>query len=94
MSIRTNVENPFMDALWHVVRRKPPAFCRGIYHSSELSEEDFERLQDWCAHVVHTRVHWATNLSCIDAADLIVNEAVDNANIVPRKERAKVWVVT
>lgn len=70
--------SPFRDALRAVSGAEPPAFVRG--HSSQgYTDEENEKLQDWCGS--HTRPHWATNLSMIDAAELIVESAVDNANI-------------
>lgn len=75
---------PFLEALQALVGKRPPAFCRGVYASRELDDDQIQRLQGWCAD--NARPAWATGLSMIEAADLIVDGAVENANIEPNKE--------
>lgn len=70
--------SPFRDALRALCGAEPPAFVRG-HHSHDYTDDENEKLQDWCG--MHCRPHWATNLSMIEAAELIVEGAVDNANI-------------
>lgn len=76
--LRNGPASPFREALRAVCGAEPPAFVRG--HSSEgYTDDENEELQAWCGS--HYRPHWATNLSMIEAAELIVASAVDNANI-------------
>lgn len=42
------------------------------------------KLQDWCS--VNARPPWATGLSMIEAAELIVDQSVENGNIPGRGE--------
>jgi len=42
-------------------------------------------IQDWCA--IHSRPGWATGLSMMEAAELIVEQAIENANIRIEDER-------
>lgn len=70
---------PFREALRAICGAEPPAFVRG--HSSEgYTDDENEELQDWVGKRP-CRPHWATNLSMIEAAELIVASAVENANI-------------
>jgi hypothetical protein len=49
------------------------------YHSHDYTDAENEKLQDWCS--MHARPHWATGLGLIEAAELIVQGAVENSNI-------------
>lgn len=61
---------------------EPPAFVKG--HSTEgLSEKENEELQDWCS--LNAKPEWVMGISIIEAAEMIVVEAVGNDNI-PRPE--------
>jgi hypothetical protein len=48
------------------------------YGASEMGDEVID-LQDWCSD--NAQPDWATGLSMIEAAELIVSQALDNDNI-------------
>lgn len=77
MSIETL--NPLYDALLAITNNFPPEFTKGVYHSSELNDEQFGDLQEWAAN--HGRFHWFTGIGIIDAADTLVMSSVENGNI-------------
>jgi hypothetical protein len=72
--------HPFREALAAVVGKEPPAFVGG-HGTNGLSDQQLMELQDWCSE--NARPHWAAGLSMIEAAELIVAGAVENANIAP-----------
>ena len=69
--------NYFREALHAIIGGYPPMEVP-LYSASEMGDEVLE-LQDWCAS--NARPEWATGLSMIEAAELIVQQALDNANI-------------
>lgn len=73
------VEPPtyFRDALTAIIG-KPPPMPVPPYRAMDMGDAVME-LQDWCCCNANPR--WATGLSMIDAAELIVQQALDNANI-------------
>lgn len=71
-------EHPFREALLAVVGKEPPAFVKG-FGTQGLSDPQIQELQDWCS--LNARPHWATGLSMMEAAELIVAGAIENANI-------------
>ena len=76
-------ENPLTDALRAITGVCPPSFVNDAYNSDGLSDKELAMLQDWCS--INARPHWTTGESILDAAELIVERAVENANIEPRK---------
>jgi hypothetical protein len=76
--------SPFYDALVAITKSVPPIPMRGLYSSKELTDEEFEVVQDWAKD--SAPIHWATGLSIIDCADLMVKSAVENANIPKQGE--------
>ncbi len=72
------VKNPFYDALAAMTGELPPDYCKGLVDAAPLGDRVHE-LQTWCAN--HCRPEWATGLSIIEAAELIVRGAIENANI-------------
>ena len=60
--------------------KAPPPFVRG-YACGKLPDAQHEELIEW----LHTnaRVYWTIGIAHVEAADLLVQEAVDNANIPP-----------
>jgi len=72
-------ENPLADAIEAVVGERPPLETSFAYSWNDLSEADKHWLQDWCSE--RARPEWATGLSMIEAAELIVEQACENANI-------------
>lgn len=71
-------EHPFREALAAVVGKEPPEYVRG-FGFSEMTEKQKDELQSWCS--LNARPHWATGLSMIEAAETIVEGAIENANI-------------
>jgi len=74
-------ENPLQEALEAITGKFPPAELDldGIRHASELDDARSESLSDWCTQ--NARPHWATGDSILEAAELIVLRAQENANI-------------
>lgn len=78
-----NITSPFKEALQAIIPGKNFSVdLNGISHSSQLSDEQFEELQNWCSY--HANPSWATGLSMIDAADLIVKSAEEK--LIERKQ--------
>ena len=75
--------NPLAEAIESVVGEPPPLETVGAYRFNDLSQADQEWIQDWCG--CRARPYWATGLAMIEAAELIVEQAVENANI-PAKD--------
>lgn len=70
--------NPIREAIRAVTGAEPPSFVVG--HSLHgLSGEEKDGLQAWAAS--NARPEWATGLSMIEAAELIIRESVLNGNI-------------
>jgi len=76
---RTRIENPLADALFAITGILPPAYTNGAFAARDLSEADMLDLQDWCG--LHMRPDWSTGIGTLEAAELIVREAIDNGNI-------------
>jgi hypothetical protein len=85
----TDKFSPFRDALESLIGAIPLMIdkdnfplCQnleGVSSYQELDDETIGRLQDFCCE--HARPSWATGESMMDAADLIVERAIENANI-------------
>ena len=71
--------SPFKEALVAITGKEPPFDLTGIYESRHISDDIIDDLQAWCAD--NSNPHWATGLSMLEAADLIVDGAIENANI-------------
>lgn len=69
--------NYFREAIKTVVGKYPPMLVPP-FGSKDMGDEVME-LQDWCSE--NARPAWATGLSMIEAAELIVDQAIENANI-------------
>ncbi len=76
----TTSPDPLREALLAICGKEPPDFVRG-HGISGLSDQQVSALQDWCS--LNARPEWATGLGVLEAAELIVSQAVDNANIAP-----------
>jgi hypothetical protein len=79
-SLYTSSPDPLREALLAICGKEPPDFVRG-HGISGLSDQQVSALQDWCS--LNARPEWATGLGVLEAAELIVSQAVDNANIAP-----------
>jgi len=73
MSHYRTPRNPFREALQVVTGKKPPSYVTG-YSDQHLTDAQKQALQDWCSD--NARPDWATGLSMIEAAELIVAGAV------------------
>jgi len=74
-------QSPLQEALVAITGKLPPAELDldGIRHASELDDTKSQFLSDWCTQ--NARPHWATGDSILEAAELIVLRAQENANI-------------
>ncbi len=79
---------PYFEAL-HAITRQPnrthmPTFLRNpsIYTLADLTDEQLDELQSWC--VCNATPGWSTGIGIMEAAELIVSEAVANGNIAPK----------
>jgi hypothetical protein len=73
--------HPIREALLWLCGKQPPKFIQG-YDLNELTDSQKEELQDWAIQCVDkTKIHWATGIGMLDAAEAIVEEAVSNGNI-------------
>lgn len=79
-------ENPIREALKAFTGKEPPAFVRG-YDTSGLSDAENQELQYWA--VDNAKPKWATGIGLIEAAELLVAEAVANGNIPPDPNEKK-----
>ena len=69
--------NYFREALRAIIGKYPPMHVPP-FGSREMGDAVIE-LQDWCSY--NANPDWATGLSMIEAAELIVDQALENANI-------------
>lgn len=76
-------KHPFREVLETIARVKAPDFVRG-YNTRGYSDLEQMQLQDWAAS--HAKPSWGTGIGFIEAAELIVAEAVANGNIPPEFE--------
>ena len=59
-----------------------PPFIPENGNSSSLSEDVQEQLQNWIGYHIKPEINWMCNISVMDCCDLMVQEALGNANIV------------
>lgn len=71
------VSNYFREALKALIGKYPPMDVPP--YGSQLMGDKVTELQDWCSD--NSNPPWATGLSMIEAAELIVDQALENANI-------------
>ena len=81
------IKNPYYETLEAITRAKPPEFCKGIFNSNELDDDQITELQDWCG--CNSQPVWATGLGHLEAADHIVNVAIENRNICDKMRSQK-----
>lgn len=70
--------NYFKNALESITGKKLPMRVPP-FKASRMSDENQLKLQEWC--VSNANPIWATGLSMIEAAELIVQSAIENGNI-------------
>jgi hypothetical protein len=75
---------PLREALYALTLAEPPEFITNQWWLGELLQSEVEALQQWCVN--HARPSWATGISIMEAADRLVQEALDNGNLVPREQ--------
>jgi hypothetical protein len=51
----------------------------GITNASQLDEEHYDKLIDWCS--INVRPSWATGLWMLDSAESCIETALENGNI-------------
>jgi hypothetical protein len=81
--------HPFLEAIESIIGSLPLMVghdnfplaqkLKDIIHSSNLDDEVYFRLQDYCGR--RAKPVWATGESIIHAANLIVERAFENANL-------------
>lgn len=74
--------HPLACALYDITGVEPPRSTASMYSTNEMSEADVMALQNWASENA-PRAAW-TGIGILDAADLLVQEAVANANIPPQ----------
>ena len=77
--IWADVEHPLYEAFKAVTGAEPPEYTKGLAQTTELTGKQQRDL-----HLDHTSLanpFWATGESIMDVADLIVERAIENANI-------------
>lgn len=76
---------PLAEAIAGIVGKVPPFHLDGIWQSKDIPDPIAAQLQDWCCNEVDkTRhLHWATGGSVIEAAELLLDRAIENANLKP-----------
>ena len=80
------LQNYFKEALESLTGKKLPMVVPR-FKASRMSDENQYKLQEWC--VDNARPPWATGLSMIEAAELIVQGAIENGNIEGPPRNAK-----
>jgi hypothetical protein len=78
--------NYFKEALESLTGKKLPMRVPR-FKASRMSDKNQYKLQEWC--VDNSQPPWATGLSMIEAAELIVQGAIENGNIVGPPRNAK-----
>lgn len=75
--------DPFRDAIELVSGgREPPAWVKGWGIQDLPDEHHIGMLQDWLSGPMdQTVTPWGTGIGALEAAELIVKEAIDNGNI-------------
>jgi hypothetical protein len=71
------IPNYFREALRALIGEYPPMDVPP--YGAQLMGDKVVELQDWCSD--NANPPWATGLSMIEAAELIVDQALENANI-------------
>lgn len=78
--MKDKIKNPLFEVISAMTNVTAPFYLKGKFYSNELEDAEYFFFQEWCAY--HAKPYWATGTGIIDAADIIVGEAVKNGNIV------------
>lgn len=74
-------KHPIRESLRWLLGAEPPKYVQG-YNLGNLTDDQKDDLQSWAVrNVDKTAIFWGTGIAMLDAAEAIVNEAVDNGNI-------------
>ena len=71
--------SPLGDALFTIVGKRCPYETAAVWQLEQLTDEDAIAIQDWCSG--EARPSWATGESIVDYAFLMIERAVENANL-------------
>jgi len=74
------IENPLYDVIKILTGKEPPNFVKGKTSTAELNDEEFLTLQDFCSE--NAVLNWLTGIGILEAADVLVEESINNGNIV------------
>jgi hypothetical protein len=74
-------DNPLNEALVAITNQTPPFDLDGIMNSSDLPDTVALQLSDWCS--LNANPEWATGSGILEAANLLVERALENGNIKP-----------
>ena len=77
MTYYGKIDRPLAEALAIITGTMPPGL-EGIYHSRQLDDEAGLALDNWCKAY---RPAWTTGDGVLEAAELIVQRALENDNI-------------
>ena len=73
-------ESPLAEALEIITGKHPSELIglKGIYYCSQLNDDELVALELWCQE---NRPKWTPGYGVLEAAELLVKTAVENANI-------------
>jgi len=76
---------PLAEAIAAIVGKMPPFEMDGIWWLKDCPDSIADELGDWCSYNIqaHQRIGWATGYGVIEAAELLLNTAIENANLRP-----------
>lgn len=78
-----NPKDPIRQVFKRLVGAEPPTLVRG-YDTRSLTDKQSTELTTWVLNTLSsTDLYWSTGIGIIEAAENIVAEAVENANIPP-----------
>ncbi len=78
------IKNPLYQVLQHMTGKKPPLVLENCLSFSEISDEEYLLLQDWVCN--NSKPYWVTGEGILEAAQIIVNLALENNNIRLEKD--------
>lgn len=77
-----NVTDPLWETLKELTGVEPPGFCKGVHMCSQLENDELvDILQSWCLQ--HAKPVWSSGIGLLEAAEKIVEAAVENGRIGP-----------
>lgn len=76
---------PLAEAIAEIVGKMPPFEMDGIWWLDDLPNKIADDLGEWCCYNIESQqyIGWATGSGVIDAAELLLKTAIDNANLRP-----------